>query len=102
MAWESRNGQGRYYTRSRRVDGRVVREYVGKGEVARAIADLDAHDRDIREARAAAQRLERESLECGQRELDTLCGLTDAVAHRALQVAGYHRHNRGEWRRRRG
>ncbi len=102
MAWESRRGRGRYYTRSRKLDGRVSREYIGKGELARAIADLDAHDRDIREAMDATQRLERESLERAQRELDALCGLTDVVAYRALEAAGYHRHNRGEWRRRRG
>jgi hypothetical protein len=30
MGWD----RGRYYTRSRKVNGRVVREYVGTGPVA--------------------------------------------------------------------
>jgi hypothetical protein len=34
MGWD----KGRYFTRSRKVNGRVVREYVGTGEVAELIA----------------------------------------------------------------
>jgi len=31
MSWESRGGKHLYYTRTRRVDGKVVRTYFGFG-----------------------------------------------------------------------
>jgi hypothetical protein len=46
--------RGRYYTQSRTVNGRVVREYVGAGPVAEAAAELDAIERDQRARQRAA------------------------------------------------
>jgi len=44
MGWECRQGAG-YYYRSRRVGGRTVKTYFGRGEVARMAEQLDAADR---------------------------------------------------------
>ncbi len=102
MAWETRNGGGRYYTRSRKVNGRVVREYVGTGPHAELMAAIDAGRREEREAKAAAERSEREEWRAMDAQLLALCGLADTLATWSLEAAGYHRHKRGEWRRRRG
>ena len=48
MSWEAR-GNKRYYTRSRRINGRVVREYIGAGLLAEAAATLDSAARAERQ-----------------------------------------------------
>jgi hypothetical protein len=101
MGWETRKRGGRYYTRSRKVGGRVVREYIGGGTLGEAVAECDAQERAERRAAAA----------CWQRERDQLAAL-DALMHdfsrqvdiqmrAALCAAGFHQHDRGEWRRER-
>lgn len=97
MGWD----RGRYYTRSRKVNGRVVREYIGTGRAAELIAQLDALERERREMERGARRAARVDLEALDAPLDELHDLADLVAHAALLVAGYRRHNRGEWRKRR-
>jgi hypothetical protein len=102
MSWETRGVYGPYYTRSRRVDGRVVREYVGRGPLAEIIAQADEAER---EAHRLERRREREQLE-QDRELDQLFSAysagVDELLRSALEAAGYHQHKRGEWRRARG
>lgn len=56
MGWEYRGPYGPYCTRSRRVGGRVVREYIGGGEVGAAIALLHAQKRAARAEKRAADR----------------------------------------------
>jgi hypothetical protein len=46
MGWE----RGRYYARSRRVDGRVTRVHIGRGPAAEAAAVEDRARRDQRVA----------------------------------------------------
>jgi hypothetical protein len=42
--WERRQRGGHYYTRSHKVYGRVVREYVGTGPLAKLAAETDAEE----------------------------------------------------------
>jgi hypothetical protein len=94
--------KGRYYTRSRKVNGRVVREYVGSGKVAEAAAQQDAIKRQQREAERDAFREKRAEQTAFDAQMKQLDEVTDLLAGAALMAAGYRRHNRGEWRKRRG
>jgi len=102
MAWERRERGGLYYTRSRRESGRVVREYVGTGPVAEIAASSDALEKLRREEEAAAARSERERLDALEEPVEELCEAAEVLTSAALLAAGYHRHKRGEWRKRRG
>ena len=102
MGWERRKRGGLYYTRSRKLDGRVVRQYIGTGLLGEMVAVMDAQERAERKAEAAAWRGKQERLETADGPVDALCEVAEAVTHGALILAGYYRHHRGEWRRRRG
>ena len=101
MAWEKRKRGGAYYTRSRKVDGRMVREYVGAGIRGEIAARMDAKERQRREEEAAAWREEQERLEELAGLVDELCEAVETVARATLLAAGFRQHKRGEWRGRR-
>src|SRR5438552_196115 len=98
MGWD----RGRYYTRSKKVNGRVVREYIGAGRVGELVAQLDALEREGRETERAACRAQRAELEALDGPLNELNDLADLLARAALVAAGFRQHKRGEWRKRRG
>ena len=98
MAWESRNGSGRYYTRSRRVNGRVVREYVGSGDYAHFAAALDERERTERVQQAADWGAERGAMNDECANVRALGVAVDAAVAAELAALGYHK-ERGEWRR---
>jgi hypothetical protein len=101
MGWESRGSRGRYYTRSRKVNGRIIREYVGTGLVAELAAQQDAEARA--EKLAERERLQHEAARwtSATTPLKELSQLLDGLAAAALIAAGYHQHHRGAWRKRR-
>ena len=99
--WERRDRGGLYYTRSRKVNGRVQREYVGTGPLAELVAEADAEERRRREEVAARRKEERQRLETLLSPLNELNEATEVLARAALLISGYRRHNRGDWRRRR-
>jgi hypothetical protein len=102
MAWESRRGRGRYYTRTRRVGGRFVREYVGAGADGERAAAQDAALRAGRQAEAQAWRAARARLDAADATVAALADAVRALVRAHLLVGGFRCHARGSWRRRRG
>ena len=100
MGWEQRGGQRYYYT-AERVDGRVVKRYVGAGPLVAEFAVLQTEFRAAEAAEAARLRRQRDELAALGDAVAALDGLADAVAAAALVAAGFHRHHRGPWRKRR-
>ena len=94
MPWETRIRGAAYYTRTRRENGRVIREYIGIGERARRAADED-------EARRRQVDADRDAARALTEDVQTLSELAGLLAQAALLAAGYHRSNRGPWRKRR-
>jgi hypothetical protein len=99
VAWE-RRGSNLYYYQSERVDGRVLKKYVGAGEVAQAIAHADETIRRSRAAHSERARIELEEARTIASAGEELCEAADILAVAELVASGYHRH-KGEWRMRR-
>jgi hypothetical protein len=111
MGWERRKGSsGQYYTRSKRVNGRMRREYIGCREAAHLMAEMDALARESRAIRREivaeqrqAERARHEAMYAAiLGPLDALDVMCRVEMRRELEAAGYHQHDRGEWRKRRG
>jgi hypothetical protein len=92
MAWEVRDGNSYYYY-SRKVSGRVVHVYVGRGEEAERFA-----------AEVARRRLDREARRAEQARLDDadgptrqLAAFTDLLTSSAFLAAGFQRVS-GRWK----
>lgn len=101
MAWETR-GNRTYYYRARKINGRVVKEYLGTGASAHAAA---AEDEDRRQARqiASAKRKGAYKMEDPTAYLtDSFLDLSDNLINGLFVASGFYRHHGGEWRRRRG
>jgi hypothetical protein len=105
MGWEQRKRGGLYYTTSERIGGRVVRRYIGAGELAQAISCLDEHAKTEREQRRYEQRAAietvREEVRSVEQASSDIEELTDELFRVTMREAGYFQHKRGEWRKRR-
>jgi hypothetical protein len=95
MAWQ----RGKYYVKNKRIGCQVVTEYIGCGEVADLIAELDALDRQRRQFERDMHAAERVRYD-DPPELLLFFSHVDALVTTVLESAGYHRHKR-QWRLRR-
>jgi hypothetical protein len=100
MSWQQGPRGRKYYTRTRRLGGRCVREYLGGGLEAQAASAADALRRAERQAQAAARRQEMERLRAVDGLVLQLFEAASLVASAALAASGYHKHG-GQWRNRR-
>lgn len=98
MSWETRGSATKYFTRSIRVGGRVVREYYGRGPLADIIAYEFARESD-RLGRSKRWQEHRAYLAENDKLLIKFCDLADLLLRASLLAVGYHSH-RGAWRRR--
>lgn len=99
MPWEKR-GHRLYYYRKRREGKRVISEYVGRGELAEAMAVLDALEREECQAEQDRDRTKLEEQLVIDREIDGVSDLVGIVTRAVLLASGYHTH-KGQWRRKR-
>jgi hypothetical protein len=102
MGLETRNGRGSYYTRSYRDCGTVRREYHGSGALADLLASLVEDERNERALEAEAWCEEKSSALEREAPLIRLDEAIDDLLAATLTAAGYHRHNYGKWRKKRG
>ena len=99
--WERRERGGLYYTRSRKVNGEVVREYIGTGVLGQLAAMEDERHRVQKRQRVAFEREEQERIEEVLAPVEELDEAAEVLARAALLAGGYHQHKRGEWRKKR-
>src|SRR5689334_4616220 len=97
MAWKHRNGRA-YYYKSMRLGREVRTLYFGAGPLAAGVAFLDDDARERRES----LRERRQRAEVEDQEFAAWFDRVEAVAEAALLAAGYHKHHRSQWRKRRG
>jgi hypothetical protein len=99
--WEKRQRGGHYYTRSRKEGGRIIRQYVGGGTLGHLAALTDTLERLRREEEATAWKEEQERMEVLAAPVEELCEHAEVLTRATLLAAGFHRHKRGDWRKRR-
>src|SRR5689334_16794105 len=102
MSWDkkARGHKDGYLYRNRRVNGRPVKEYVGRGHAAEMVALLDEHARGKRHAGRLEVSKERVCLALADLALKQSRELTNLLATAVLILEGYHVHH-GCLRRRR-
>ncbi len=101
MGWKTR-GNGRYFYRSQRVDGRVVTQYVGgvsKGEKAEAQAIRQRQDQE--RERALVRARQADYIKSLETPIDAVDGVQRLI-NAALVANGFYRHDSSEWRARYG
>lgn len=99
MGWEKR-GSGQYYYQKKRVNGRVVSQYVGSGILAEASQMLDQAEKGKRDLEKIEQQAEKERVAALDQAVDQNLVSIGELIESTLIAYGYHK-VKGEWRKKR-
>lgn len=99
MAWLTR-GANRYYYRRKRVSGKVISEYIGSGDFAAMIAQMDAQERQEGQEKRQADKGIVEQEKATDEQIAALVQAADHYIKALMLLADYHLHKR-QWRRKR-
>jgi hypothetical protein len=102
MAFEVRHGNKRYFYRSRRINGRHRKEYVGGGWVGALASDMLVAAQAKRRREQGERRSRMDQLLAIERQLADLDRQLDLHVFALLVARGFYLHRRSEWRRRNG
>jgi hypothetical protein len=97
MGWEKR-GNGTYYYRKEREGSRVRSLYVGGGQTAALIAQLEMMRREKRAEKRNTYLRQVSEFQAQDAIVEAACRMIDGVLEAALIVAGFHTHKR-QWRK---
>jgi len=97
MGWEQR-GNNRYFYRKEREGSRVKSVYVGRGEIAHMVAQLQSSSPLLEKYARTMRSPEQVKLEKAEAALEQVSELIQLTTEAALLAAGFHTHKR-QWRR---
>ena len=99
MGWEQRNGKS-YYYRKIRQGRRVISEYVGAGEFAELLLELDSFDRAEKTYSKSIWKNQKDEVKNLEKNINQLVIIFRGMTRASLLTSGYHPH-KGQWRRNR-
>ena len=99
MGWEQR-GNNRYYYKKEREGSRVKSVYVGRGEIAHMIADLQSSSPLLERIARTIKSPDVLKSEKADDTLKQASDLIQLITQATLLTAGFHTHKR-QWRKKR-
>jgi hypothetical protein len=99
MAWEQRGANAYYYKKGR--DGSKVKSvYVGRGEIAHMVSQLQSSSIELEKLMRVKKSIDTLESEKAEVTLDRALELIQLFTQATLLTAGFHTHHR-QWRRKR-
>jgi hypothetical protein len=99
MGWEQR-GNNRYYYRKEREGSRVKSVYVGRGEIAQMVSQIQSTSHVIERLGCSIKSPEVIGFERAEAAFGQASDLVQLLTQATLLMAGFHTHHR-QWRRKR-